>query len=51
MRQVADEKLPNVKFEQATKRADGSYEIRGKDKTGKVHDIDLDAQGKVIEIE
>lgn len=48
---IAKEKLPDVKFEQALKRADGSYEIRGKDKRGKVRDIDLTASGEVIEIE
>lgn len=48
---IAKEKLPECTFEQALKRADGSYEIRGKDKIGKAHDIDLTATGEVIEIE
>ena len=51
IRKVADDKLPNIKFDQATKRSDGGYEIRGKDKNGKVRDIDLTLDGKVIEIE
>ena len=51
LQKVANEKLPNVKFERATKRADGSYEIRGKDKAGKVRDIDLSGNGDVLEIE
>jgi hypothetical protein len=51
LQKIANEKLPNVKFERATKRADGSYEIRGKDKTGKVRDIDLRGNGEVLEIE
>ncbi len=48
---IANEKLPNVKFDQAIRRSDGSFEIRGKDAKGKVRDIDLAADGKVIEIE
>lgn len=51
LQKIANEKLPSVKFERATKRADGSYEIRGKDKSGKVRDIDLSADGDVLEIE
>jgi len=51
LRKIAVEKLPNVTFDRATKRGDGSYEIRGKDKKGKVRDIDLTAGGDVIEIE
>ena len=49
--EIAKEKLPDVEFEQALRRADGSYEVRGKDKQGKVRDIDLTATGEVIEIE
>ena len=48
---LAGEKLPGVKFEQAIKRGDGTYEIRGRDKRGKVRDIDLTADGQIIEIE
>jgi hypothetical protein len=43
--------LPDVKFERAARHADGSYEVRGKGKNGKVRDIELDANGKLIEIE
>ncbi len=48
---TAKEKLPDVKFEQAWKKPDGNYEIRGKDGKGKVREIELTAEGKVIEIE
>ena len=51
LHQIADENLPDVKFDQAIRRSDGTYEIRGKDAKGKVRDIDLAADGKVIEIE
>lgn len=48
---IAKEKLPDVTFDQALKRSDGSFEIRGKDKKGKVRDIDLKANGEILEIE
>lgn len=51
MMTVAKQKLPEVKFDQALKRADGTYEVRGKDKQGKVRDIDFSADGDILEIE
>jgi hypothetical protein len=51
MVQTAKEKLPDVQFENAVKRSDGSYEVRGKDKKGKVRDVEFSATGEVTEIE
>ena len=48
---VAQEKLPGVQFEQAVRRADGRYEVRGRDKKGKVREIDVSPGGEVLEIE
>jgi hypothetical protein len=48
---ISQEKLPDVKFDRAVKRADGSYEISGKDKKGKVRDVELTASGEVTEVE
>ncbi|HEV8071240.1 MAG TPA: hypothetical protein VGP76_26230 [Planctomycetaceae bacterium] len=48
---ISQEKLPDVKFDRAVKKADGGYEISGKDKKGKVHDVDLTATGEVTEVE
>ena len=48
---ISKEKLPEVTFDQSIKRADGSYEVRGRDKNGKVRDIDLTSSGEIIEIE
>lgn len=48
---ISREKLPDVKFDRAVKRADGSYEISGKDKKGKVRDVELTATGEVTEVE
>ena len=48
---TAQDKLPEVKFENALKRSNGSYEVRGKDPKGKVRDVEMSATGEVLEIE
>jgi hypothetical protein len=48
---VAKEKLPDVKFEKAQKKPNGEFEVIGKDKTGKVREIDIKPDGTVTEIE
>ena len=51
MLQTAKEKLPDVKFENALKRSDGTFEVRGRDQKGKVRDVEFSATGEVLEIE
>ncbi len=51
MLKTSKEKLPDVTFERAVKRADGSYEISGRDKKGKVRDVEFNAAGEVTEVE
>ena len=48
---VAKEKLPDVKFEQAWKTPNGNYEVRGKEKNGKVRDIQVKPDGEVVEVD
>lgn len=48
---IAKEKLPDVTFDQAVKKADGVLEVRGKDKSGKTRDIEFSKSGEVVEIE
>lgn len=48
---IAKEKLPGVTFDQAVKKSNGVLEVRGKDKSGKVRDIEFDQSGTVVEIE
>jgi hypothetical protein len=48
---VAREKFPDLKFQNATLRSNGVYEITGKTKTGKIHDVEVRADGEVVEIE
>jgi hypothetical protein len=49
--QTAKEKLPDVQFENALKRSDGSYEVRGKDKQGRVRDVEFSPTGEFLEVE
>jgi hypothetical protein len=48
---TAKEKFPDLKFESASQKPDGVYKLTGKTKTGKVHDIEVTADGKITEIE
>ena len=48
---VAKEKLPDVAFDAAWRKANGNYEVRGKAKNGKVREIDIRPDGTVEEIE
>jgi hypothetical protein len=49
--EIAKEKLPDVTFDQAVKKSNGVLEVRGKDKTGKVRDVEFSPKGEVVEIE
>lgn len=48
---VAKEKLPGITFDAAYREANGSYELRGKDKSGKVREIDIKPDGTVEELQ
>jgi hypothetical protein len=48
---TSQQKLPDVKFDKAVRKADGGYEISGKDKKGKVRDVEFSATGEVTELE
>jgi hypothetical protein len=48
---TAKEKFPDLKFESAWKKSTGVYEIVGKTKSGKVHDIEVTEAGEVTEVE
>ena len=48
---VAKEKLPNVTFDQAWTTPSGNFEVRGKDKNGKVRDIQVKPNGEVAEVD
>ena len=48
---IAKEKLPDVKFDQAVKGADGRIDVIGKDGKGKVREIEISPSGEVLEIE
>ena len=51
---VAREKLPEVKFDSAykeTKQGKEVFELRGKSKDGKIREIEVTADGTIIEVE
>jgi hypothetical protein len=48
---IAQEKLPEVKFDHARILPNGDYEIRGKGKNGKIREVELKPDGKLVEIE
>ncbi len=46
---VAQSKFPDVKFDTAWKLNNGAIEMRGKNKTGKIHEVELSPAGNVVE--
>ena len=51
---IAAEKLPGVKFDSAYRETKGGkevYELRGKTKEGKIRDLEVTADGKVLEVD
>jgi hypothetical protein len=49
--ETAQHTLPQVKFDKVWRLANGNYEIRGKDAKGKVREVELNAQGEVVEVD
>jgi hypothetical protein len=49
--EAAKKHFPDLKFETVTIKRNGVYEITGKSKTGKVHDVEVRPDGEVVEIE
>jgi hypothetical protein len=43
--------LPDVTFDTARKLSNGILEVRGKNKAGKVREVEFDRAGKIVEIE
>ena len=48
---IAQKQLPTVHFDVAWRLKNGNYEIRGSDSRGRGHEVELDAQGKVVEVD
>jgi len=48
---TAKEKFPDLKFESAWKKSNGVFEIVGKTKAGKTHDVEVTATGEITEVE
>jgi hypothetical protein len=51
---LAKRELPDVKFESARKakyKGQDAIEIRGKNKQGKIREVEVDLTGKLLEVE
>ena len=48
---AAKEKLPDVQFNKAMRKPDGVYEIQGKNKQGKVREVEVSPSGEVVGVE
>ena len=51
MLEKARGKLPDVKFDTAWKLPDGNIELRGKGKSGKIHEVEFNPAGEVVEVD
>ena len=54
IKNIAQEKLPDIKFDTAWKiRVGGedAYELRGKNQRGRVREVEVSASGKILEVE
>jgi hypothetical protein len=52
--ETAAKALPDVKFDQARKakfNGQDAFEIRGKDKRGKIREVEVSTSGQILEIE
>jgi hypothetical protein len=48
---AAKERFADLKFESAWKKPSGVFEITGKTKNGKVHDVEVTEAGEITEVE
>ncbi len=49
--EAAKKNFPDLKFHSVSLRSNGVYEISGKTKNGKIHDVEVKADGEIVEIE
>jgi hypothetical protein len=48
---IARKELPQVNFDKVWRLRNGNYEIRGKDAKGKAREVELDANGRIVEVD
>jgi hypothetical protein len=51
MLERAKQELPDVKFDTAWRLPSGNYELRGKNKRGKIREVEFSSGGEIVEIE
>jgi hypothetical protein len=49
--QTAKQRFPRVKFDEVFRKPDGTLEIRGREKNGKIRELQLRPDGTIIELE
>jgi hypothetical protein len=47
----AKDKLPDLNFDHAQKLPHGNFEIRGRMKSGKIREVEINPSGEVVEVE
>lgn len=48
---VAKDKLPDVTFHEVWRKPNGVYEIRGKNKQGKIREVEVGPDGRIVDVE
>jgi len=48
---AAQDKLPDIRFDSALKSSKGFYEVRGKNKNGKIQEVEVSEAGEVLAVE
>jgi hypothetical protein len=48
---AAREKLTDVKFDEVWQKPNGDYEVRDKNKQGKVREVEVNPKGEVVAVE
>ena len=48
---IAQDKFPDIKFDEAWKHDTGVIEVRGKAKNGKIREVEVSPAGEIVEIE
>jgi len=48
---AAQDKLPDIKFDNVLKTSKGLYEVRGKAANGKIREVEVNESGEVVAVE
>jgi hypothetical protein len=48
---AAREKMPDVEFTKIWKTPQGTYDLSGRTKRGKIHQLEISPEGKIVEVD